>query len=339
LIQGTRAVRLIIAITLSVVVPAPAIAASQVASSAAPAAPRGRPRSTTITAATTITARTYVITRQANPDRTIVRDSTGAWVATFTDDARTVNVAGPPRTFSDSTTTATVTTRTWVRLLAAPFAGTVDRAWLTDARTDRSPDVLALLMQYLSGAPPVYGTDGLQIAGDASFGPLQADGTRLEGSDFNDYLGIAWTYETGTTDQPEADQLRSLDCSGFVRTVFGYRSGLGMSLSPDGRNLPRRAVDMAASAPGTMTIPDSGAPTVADGRLQPGDLVFFDASTNDGTAIDHVGVYLGLDSTGHDRFVSSRKSADGPTLGDTNGKSILDGTGLYATTFRAARRL
>ena len=44
--------------------------------------------------------------------------------------------------------------------------------------------------------------------------------------------------------------------------------------------------------------------------------------------------------TGQDnhRFISSRKSANGPTLGDTNGKSLLDGTGLYAKSFRAARR-
>jgi hypothetical protein len=35
----------------------------------------------------------------------------------------------------------------------------------------------------------------------------------------------------------------------------------------------------------------------------------------------------------------SRKSIDGPTLGDYSGKSILNGAGLYATAFRASRRL
>jgi cell wall-associated NlpC family hydrolase len=73
--------------------------------------------------------------------------------------------------------------------------------------------------------------------------------------------------------------------------------------------------------------------------LSPGDLVFFDAATNDGTQIDHVGMYLGTDEGGNYRFVSSRKSINGPTMGDYSGKSILNGSGLYATSFRAARRL
>ncbi len=73
--------------------------------------------------------------------------------------------------------------------------------------------------------------------------------------------------------------------------------------------------------------------------LQPGDVVAFDASTTDGTRIDHVGIFLGRDSLGHDRFISSRKTADGPTLGDLGGRSVLDGTGLYAVSFRTARRI
>ena len=73
--------------------------------------------------------------------------------------------------------------------------------------------------------------------------------------------------------------------------------------------------------------------------LRPGDLVFFDASIDDGTQLDHVGLYLGIDTSGHPRFVSSRKSVDGPTMGDAGGNSTLDGTMLYARTFRAARRL
>jgi hypothetical protein len=68
-------------------------------------------------------------------------------------------------------------------------------------------------------------------------------------------------------------------------------------------------------------------------------LVFFDAAADDGKQIDHVGIYLGRDAGGNHRFVSSRKSINGPTLGDYNGRSILNGTGLYAKAFRAARRL
>lgn len=70
-----------------------------------------------------------------------------------------------------------------------------------------------------------------------------------------------------------------------------------------------------------------------------GDLVFFDADESEGTQIDHVGMYLGLDSENHYRFISSRKEANGPTLCDHRGKSNLDGTGLYARSFRAVRRL
>ncbi len=301
------------------------------AASQPPAAAAGERRSRTTTTSS------FVMTRAADPPRTVVTDTSGAWIATFTDGTRTVTLAGPSRRFAEGNTAATVTTSTWVRVLPAPFSGIVDTSWLTSARTDTSADLFGLAVQYLSGAPAII-TAGRQIAGDASFGPLQPDGTRQEGSDFNDYLGLAWTYPT-TVDQPEANQFRSLDCSGFMRMIWGYRTGLPVSLSPDGTSIPRRAVDMAAQVPGIMAIADSGSRTTAYSRLLPGDLVFFDASTNDGTAIDHVGMYLGVDSTGHHRFVSSRKSADGPTLGDTSGKSILDGTGLYGVSFRSARRL
>lgn len=96
---------------------------------------------------------------------------------------------------------------------------------------------------------------------------------------------------------------------------------------------------MLSAAPGVIVIPNSGAQVAKFTRLQGGDLVFFDASTDDGTAIDHVGMYLGVDSAGHHRFISSRKRVNGPSLGDTGGRSLLDGTGHYAVAFRATRRL
>jgi hypothetical protein len=120
--------------------------------------------------------------------------------------------------------------------------------------------------------------------------------------------------------------------------VLGRRLGLPMALDPNGRDLPRRAVHMGASAPGVITIPNRGTQVTDLRRLLPGDLVLFDASTDDGTDIDHVGMYLGRDDAGRYRFLSSRKSADGPTMGDVRGRSVLDGTGLYATAFRIARR-
>lgn len=55
--------------------------------------------------------------------------------------------------------------------------------------------------------------------------------------------------------------------------------------------------------------------------------------------LDHGGIYLGLDDDGHRRFVSSRSTADGPTMGDTGGTSLLDDGGYYARGFRAVKRL
>jgi cell wall-associated NlpC family hydrolase len=284
-------------------------------------------------------AGTYVTKRLTGPARTIVYSPTGTWLATLTDGARTVDLRGPSRTFDESTSSATVTTTVWVRILPKPFNGTVDTSWLSLALDDRTPDVLEAASQYTTGAPPRFDSSGFQFAGDADYGPLQADGTRSAGSDFNDYLGISWAY-AGVSDKPEPNQLRSLDCSGFVRMVFGYRMGLPMTLSPDGSSsLPRRASDIASSAPGVVVIANSGVRPRSRSALQPGDLVFFDASVDDANQVDHVGIFLGRDTYGHDRFLSSRKFANGPTLGNLGGASVLDGTGLYAVSFRTARRI
>lgn len=286
----------------------------------------------------------WVLKRLSSPSRIVVRDDNGA-LATFTTGARTVTLRGPPRTFQESTTTATVTTTAWARLLDQPFAGKVPRAWLDAALADTSADLLAIASQYVTGAPTVRSTDGRIISSDAAYGPLGPDGGREEGSDFNDYLGLDWKYPDlldatapPVTDPAEVNQIGALDCSGYVRMVFGYRSGLPLSIAPDGSRLPRRSHQMLASAPGVVTIPDTGVVPSAR-KLAAGDLVFFDASTDDGDAIDHVGIYLGVDSLGAPRFVSSRKTVNGPTLGDVGGRSTLSGAGLYATTWRAARRL
>lgn len=280
----------------------------------------------------------YSYTQMSNPARTIASDTAGAWVATFTDGSYTVTLAGPQRTFAESTATYPVTHSTWVRVLPSPFTGVVDEAWLTAARADATPDLLAFAMQYIENALSIYDSTGLQIADDADYGPVQEDGTLQEGSDFNDYLGLPWTYGS-TTDNPEALQIGSLDCSGYMRMIWGYRSGVPLSLDSIGSALPRRAVQMYASAPGVVTVPNQGTQVEDFSSLGVGDLVFFDASTDDGTDIDHVGMYLGLDTGGHHRFISSRKGINGPTLGDYKGRSTLNGTGLYATAFRAVRRL
>ncbi len=281
----------------------------------------------------------YAFTRAGDPARTIVRDSGGAWVATFTDGARSVALKGPSRRFSEVGVASRVTSTTWVRVLPEPFAGQVDVVWLTQARANATPDVLATSMKFLAGSPDAVGPDGSLLAADASYGPLQPDGTREAGSDWNDFQGITATY-SGEVDAPEPAESRSLDCSGFVRMLWGRRFGIPLGLRPDeGKTLPRRAAEQADAAPGAVPVAASGTQVKDLGRLQPGDLTFFDASTDDGTAIDHVGIYLGVDAGGHHRFISSRRSADGPTMGDLRGASVLDGSGLYARSFRSTRRL
>lgn len=282
------------------------------------------------------TTGTVRVTTSTSPATTTVRDDLGT-LATFTRGARTVSLRGPQRHFAESTTSAVVRTTTWVRLLAQPFDGRVDPAWLGAALQDRSPDVLAVARQYTTGAPDLVDASGLRVAGDASYGPVTATG-RAPGSDFNDYLQIPWTYGS-TVDHPEPDQAGALDCSGYVRMVLGYRLGLPLALAPNGRGVPRRSFEILASAPGVVLVPDTGVRPAVPASLTAGDLVFFDASTDDGTRIDHVGIYLGVDSAGAPRFLSSRATVDGPTMGDVAGRSTLSGIGLYARSLRAVRRV
>jgi hypothetical protein len=325
-------------------VPVSAAPTASAGKPAAAASANAAPSSATDSASSSATT-PHKAPKVAAPKQLVLRDEKGYWLATFTYGARTVVMAGPSRTFAEpSTTTATVTTSTWVRVYPTAFSGEVDQAWLgamRDQNTKQStPDILQTAMQYIAGAPPIKDASGLVIAGDASYGPLLANGKRQEGSDYNDYLGVAHTYGP-LVDKPEAGQKGSLDCSGFQRMVWGYRNGLPLGIDPTPNNaaIPRRSFQILDSAPGIVLAPNTGQQITDFNVLQPGDLVFHDASSNDGTQIDHLGIYLGIDSGGHRRFISSRKTADGPTMGDVGGRSILDGSGLYAKTFRAIRRL
>ncbi|MCE7934923.1 MAG: hypothetical protein DYG96_10060 [Chlorobi bacterium CHB2] len=315
-------------------------------------------------------ANQYSYQSKSNPTRTEVYDG-AKLIATFTNGSHTVTLAGPSRTFTETNTvqgttyTATITHTTWVRTLPATFNGTVDTTWLNDAiaaNTNGTSDVLAIAMEYVDGAAAAY-QGSQKIAGDADYGPLMDDGTRQEGSDFNDYLGLDWAYGS-TSDPAESGQINSLDCSGFMRMVWGYRHhGTGvanvadtipMSLDPTASftTLPRKSFQICDSAVGTMIIANSGGMVTNYAPLNIGDLVFFDADTSatDGSRIDHVGMYMGVDNAGKRRFISSRKSINGPTMGDYKGSSLLDkfvkksGTNiyepvLYTKAFRAARRL
>ncbi len=121
----------------------------------------------------------------------------------------------------------------------------------------------------------------------------------------------------------------------------GYADAIPLSrqIKPDSSTRPRRAWQICVGAPGINIVPNTGIQVTDFSKLGIGDLVFFDASDDDGSEIDHVGMFMGLDAANKHRFISSRKSINGPTLGNFNGKSLLEGTGLYARSFRAVRRL
>lgn len=282
--------------------------------------------------------------RVSDPGRTVVRDARGTVAATFTDGARTVAVAGPLRTFAEPRTThAAVETTIWVRLAPQPWAPEAERSewvlpWLRAALADTTPDVLAIAMEYLPDAPEQRETGGTRFAGNASFGPETGGGKRAEASDFYDYLGVPWQFADGVSEQASRQRYGAVDCSGFIRLVYGYRSGyplLGENVA--GAGLPRRAYAMAELGPGALIVPDQGGGSAGIDRLQSGDLLFF---VTDGTpGLDHSAIYLGVDSDGERRFVSSRSSPDGPTMGDVNGASTITGGGFYAERFRTARRV
>jgi hypothetical protein len=278
----------------------------------------------------------FRVVRADDPARSIVEDEDGEWIATFTDGSYTVALAGSVRTFDEPTAVA-VTTSSWVRVLPAPFDGEVDMVWLEQARDDDSADALEIATEYWSGAPDVFDEDGVLIAGEADYGPLQPDGYRPVGSDWHDFRGVDAVYD-GKVDPAKPEEYQALDCSGYTRTIFGARLGIPMSLRPDGGvSFPRRSFEQAAEAPGVVPIPDG----VLDAdKLQAGDLVFMDSPSDSDGRIDHVGIYLGVDDAGDHRFVHSRRSANGPTMGgDDQAPSILNGGGYYARGFESTRRL
>ena len=267
---------------------------------------------------------------------------------------------GATRTFSEpKTTDANVTHNKYVRLLPQPFDGTfgwVESGWLDDAEASNYPDLLQVAFDYVIDKPRTFDANGWLFKGDAHYGPASgSNGSLQPGSDFNDYQGRIYTYHDGTTDNPDPTRYASMDCSGFMRMVFGVRGGMEMTINPDGVRLPRTSYWMVDSAPGTMVEPDVGADKVVPPRaymkLLPGDLFFWDQSTfnanpDTNKEIDHVGMYIGVDNAGHRRFISSRIGIDGPTMGDhpasdptTITRSYVDGTGLYSKSFRAVRRL
>ncbi|MCM0673437.1 C40 family peptidase [Micromonospora phytophila] len=290
----------------------------------------------------------YTYQRSADPARTEIIDSSGEPVATMTDGARTVQIYGPLRTFEEPRfTAAKVETNIWARLAPQPWrAGAEQEKWFTDwlaaARNDRSPDVLAIATEYIDAAPAKKDNQGRQYSGDASFGPpdpLDPDG-RAERSDFYDYLQVPWSFPDGKNVVPDPTRARALDCSGYLRMVYGHRLGYPLrGTNNPGEGLPRRAYAMSEVGPGVQLAANTGQRARGIDRLLPGDLLFFNAQPIPNRQIDHSGIYLGLDDSGHHRFISSRSQTDGPTMGDLSGEPILDGTGYWPDRWLSARRI
>ncbi|GAA3500551.1 hypothetical protein GCM10019016_076580 [Streptomyces prasinosporus] len=293
--------------------------------------------------------------RLENPARSVLRGADGQIRGVFTDGARTATLTGPARTFDEPTSTSSkVSTTDWVRLMPEPWEKGAEKEkwfeeWYAEYRDSKEDDLFAFAFQYVAGAPQKKDEQGVVYAGDANFGPLNASGAeggdlRLEQSDFYDYLGLQYPFRDGVTGTPEAMRARSLDCSGFIRMVLGYRARYPlMSSDTSGDGLPRTANGMARSDQGVDILPLTGVsaddrPSAID-QLQPGDLVFFKLDARTEERLDHVGMVLGYDTEGHLIFVSSREEVNGPTIGDIGGVSRLDGNGYYAKTLRSAKRM
>ncbi|MFZ2164096.1 MAG: NlpC/P60 family protein [Propionibacteriaceae bacterium] len=326
---------------------ATALVLSGAACSQAPIAPLPPAASESSAPSVVVTGHPWSFERRTAPDRTVVHDAEGRDLAVFTDGARTVVVEGPLRVFKEpSTTDAVVETTAWVRLAPEPWVKGAERAswfdpWLASVVGNESADVLAVAFEYVEGAPARMDNAGVRVAGDAAFGPLTSGGGgRDDGTDFLDYLGVPWAFgDVASPRQPMAERYGMVDCSGFVRLVFGYRSGyplLGRNEPGDG--IPRRAWAILSNGPGAQLLPDEGRPPSDLGVLQPGDLLFFEVDSGD-PQLDHTGIYLGVDSQGKGRFISSRIRANGPTMGDLGGASTIGSKGMYSSGLRGARRL
>jgi NlpC/P60 family len=292
---------------------------------------------------------------QKLPAETLVKDSNGSPVALFSMGSRTAVFYGKNRVLSEKNFSVEVKTNTWVRILPMAYNGSIPEEWFNAAmrmNQELAPDVLGIGLQYVEGQPEIKNNQGQVIAADASYGPFDDTGTnRVGGSDVMDFLGtqIVGVLSNGRS-KPKNENLRSLDCSGFIRIVFGYRHSvkvgeeeiivpLAKSNPAEADALPRTAAEILQANIGINIAPDKVNQIKVFDDLRVGDLVFFRAEIESERDIDHVGIYLGIDSSGEHRFLSSRKTANGPTMGDVGGASVLNGNGVYAKSFHAVKRL
>jgi hypothetical protein len=274
---------------------------------------------------------------------TDVFDRRGQRVARFTTGARTVLLTGPERSFGDADLRTTrVSTRAWVRVLDTPWkpgrkAERSAAQWLDESLDWRVADALAVAFQYVAHAKDRRDDAGARYAGDADFGE-EIRGSRSRGGDFSDYLGTDWTFADGVKRPALSSRYGDVDCSGYLRLVWGYRMGVPMVWNPAPKRgaLPRTADWIGKYGPGVKLFQGHVRPRMLE-RLQAGDLVFFD--TDGDGKYNHSGIIVGWDDRGDLRFISSRRTANGPNMSDAGGASIVTGHGHYASTLVTARRL
>ncbi|NUQ75979.1 MAG: hypothetical protein HUU21_20760 [Polyangiaceae bacterium] len=274
-------------------------------------------------------------------------------VARFTEGAYTVAVKGyTTRSFATTDTDGSavnVTHDTYVRTLPAPFSSSMSDTdktnWLLAAREANchgDKDILAIANQYAENAAETW-VSGVRLMGDADYG---------SGCDFHDYLCTSWTPPDGNPrpadlacqaslacpDPLAASNIGSMDCSGFVRMVYGHRNNfeaqlpaytasLGLSVfryplstSQAPTHLPRASRNQYRYGSGMKVIPFrvASVPTQAEiDALQPGDLVFFNLDNTSATCcepstpdeddtcceegITHVGIFVGEQGPREDR--------------------------------------
>lgn len=286
----------------------------------------------------------YRLSNKTNPTRTVVTDSSKKTVAVLTVGARTVLLKGPERTFTEpATTSAKIITTDWVRIAPKPYLGFLDKTladWLLKIIGSTAEDVLAISQQYTAGTPIRRDDKNIAYAGPAGFGFLNNDQEK-DGSDFFEYLGVPYDFPDGRAEIGERWRGdRRLDCSGFLRMVYGYRSGMPVlrgNKAGTADGLPRSTYAMANKGILIEANEDISSPPESLARIQTGDAVFFALRSGDYESISHSGIYLGEDTDGRMRFVSSRETADGPTWGDTGGRSVLD-SGVFGNGLRRVVR-
>jgi len=194
----------------------------------------------------------------------VAMSANGQRLAKFTTGCRTVLLYGSQRELTDAHTDAIVAHNMYVRLLPEPFTGELPFEWLRSQLSSTEPDILALALQYGPLQENLFDTGGVLLAGDASYGPLREDedgmlsgprvGRRRIGADFHDFMQVSWTAPDGELVMPRAEFAGCLDCSGFVRMVFGWRSGMPLSIAPQPGYLPRYSWHMWWNGPGRTII-------------------------------------------------------------------------------------